>query len=106
MIGAIRLSVGRRRPVNDQVDALSQALNYMRSEPYAPFRYSGLPRYDRATWGSGQRGPDSCAEADALEDLTGGPSTFIHSADQMRAISAVGGRDRVRWPSLSRRRAW
>jgi hypothetical protein len=98
-------------PHDDQVDAMSQALGYLRENQYEPYRYSGLPYYDRPWRGSTQeqRGRDTCTEDhlrdDMLEGRRGG--TFITGgAEQMRAISALGGRDRVRWPSLNRRRAW
>ena len=98
-------------PHDDQVDALSQALNYMREAPYEPFRYSGLPRYERQLFGgraagfTTRGGPE---EDDAREDLIEGHrgGTFIHSAEQMRALSEYYGRDRIRWPTFSRRRAW
>lgn len=75
---------------------------------YAPYRWTGLPRYERNPWPAQMMGKQraSCQAQDDLDDAVGGPSTFIHSADQMHAISAMGGRDRVRWPTFSRRRAW
>jgi hypothetical protein len=89
----------------DHAEALILALG----EPsYAPFRYSGLPKYERNPWPAqtpAQRA--SCQADDDRDDMIGGPSTFIHGgAEQMHAISAMGGRDRVRWPTFSRRRCW
>ena len=90
----------------DHAEALMLALG----EPsYAPFRYSGLPAYERNPWPAptGLQQRATCQDADDRDDMIGGPSTFITGgSEQMRAISAMGGRDRVRWPTFSRRRAW
>jgi hypothetical protein len=96
-------------PHDDQVDAMTLALNYLRENQYEPYRYSGLPHYDRG-WGHETGQPPqraSCQADDDRDDLIGGPSTFITGgSDQMRAISSLRGRDRARWPSFGRRRAW
>jgi hypothetical protein len=77
---------------------------------YEPFRYQPLlipsrtailtgpsyPGYPRATFSA----------QDALDDLMGGPSTFISSPEQMRLLSQHSGRERIRWGSFHRRRAW
>lgn len=99
---AIKSALGRSP---DHAESLMLALG----EPsYAPFRYSGLPRYERNPWPAQTQSQQraSCQDDDDRDDLIGGPSTFIHSAEQMHAISAMGGRDRVRWSTFSRRRAW
>jgi hypothetical protein len=90
----------------DHAEALMLALG----EPsYAPFRYSGLPAYERNPWPAqraSQAQVATCQADDDRDDMIGGPSTFITGgSDQMRAISAMGG-DRVRWPTFSRRRCW
>ena len=79
----------------------------MRESPYEAYRWTGLPHYERSLWDGGQQQQAaSCQADDDRDDIIGGPSTLIHSAEQMHAISAMGGRDRVRWPSFGRRRAW
>lgn len=101
--GEARLSAG------DQI--IAEAVMLALGEPsYAPFRYSGLPSYERNPWLSQhavQAQVASCQADDDRDDLIGGPSTFITGgSEQMRAISAMGGPSRTRWPSWGKRRAW
>jgi hypothetical protein len=90
---------------------IAEAIMLELGEPgYEPFRYSGLPAYERS-WphGSSQTQPQqhaSCQAQNDLDDMIGGPSTFIHSPEQMRMTSSLDGRDRVRWLSFGRRKAW
>jgi hypothetical protein len=54
-------------------------------------------RYPRAT----------CSADDAAEDAAGGPTGFVHSSEQMRALSNTRAEfARVRWGRLGQRRAW
>jgi predicted phage terminase large subunit-like protein len=97
-------------PYDDVVDALSQALTYLRENDVGPFGYEGLPRYSHNPWHrSGERGypGGSCDEQDRLDDMMGDATCFITGgSQQMQSLSARDLRSTARWRSLSRRRAW
>jgi predicted phage terminase large subunit-like protein len=97
-------------PHDDQVDALSQALNYMRESPYEPYRYSGLPHYEHDPWSrqsvSGYTVKDGCAAQDMRDDAQGDPAFFIHSPDQMRTLGSSRDFARTRWGRLGKRSTW
>jgi len=94
-------------PHDDQVDAMTQALNYLRENQYEPFRYTP-PRHDLvqsrfdARRSSGVRG--LCDAQDAIDDARGDPTHFV-TGPQSSPLSARAG-DRWRYGSLSRRKAW
>jgi len=98
-------------PHDDQVDAMSQALNYLRENDYPPYRYEGLPRgYSHDPWArpASERGPwGNCEALDREEDSLPSPSSFVSGGSvQMRGLSASEIRAGSRWASLARRRAW
>ena len=93
-------------PHDDQVDAMTQALNYLREHQYEPFRYSGLPRIEARSGlfarSSNRRG-DSCQAQDDADDARGDATFFVHDPVQMRLAPSANPR---RWGSLYRRKAW
>ncbi len=93
-------------PHDDMVDAMTQALSYMRENQYEPFRYSGLPRIEARSGlfarSSNQRG-DSCQAQDDADDARGDTTFFVHDPAQMRIAAGANPR---RWGSLNRRKAW
>jgi len=94
-------------PHDDQVDALSQALGYLRENAYVPFRYMPLrhdlvrSRFDGRPSSSG----DSCDAQDAIDDSMGDATFFVRGGANGLPLSARGG-DPRRYGSLNRRKAW
>ena len=98
-------------PHDDMVDAMSQALNYLREHDYPAYTYSGLLRgYSHDPWArpASERGPwGNCEALDREEDSLPSPSAFVSGGSvQMRGLSATEIRAGSRWASLARRKAW
>jgi predicted phage terminase large subunit-like protein len=92
-------------PHDDQVDAMTQALGYMREHQYEPYRYSGLPRLEPRTGifaRSSSAFRDTCEEMDRLEDAQGGATYFVTGQHFQRGLEF----DRRRWGGLGRRKCW
>ena len=91
-------------PHDDQVDAMSQALNCLRENQYAPYRYSGLPRLEaRSPWSRDSSSGATCQAQDDAEDAAGEATFFVNDPIQMRLSPGSNPR---RWGSLNRRKAW
>ncbi|MGH7913840.1 MAG: hypothetical protein ACREPW_04220 [Candidatus Binataceae bacterium] len=98
-------------PHDDQVDVMSQALNYLREHDFPAFTYTGLLAYRHDPWARGSRETGvwgSCEAADRAEDMMGDATGFVTGggADRMQMISQREIRAGGRWRSLARRRAW
>ena len=92
-------------PHDDQVDAMSQALGYLKNNNYPPFEWSALSRVSHDPWNRSAT-PSSWAtqDVDALDDMVGSkPRLITRGARQMQEIAIS---ERMRYPSLRRRRAW
>jgi len=94
-------------PHDDMVDAMTQALNYLRENQYTPFRYTPL-RHDLVQSRFDARRPSgawgSCDAQDAIDDAAG-DSTFFVSGQRSAPLSARDS-DLRRYGSLHRRKAW
>lgn len=90
---------------------IAEALMLALGEPaYEPFRFTPLLLPSRTAMFEGRNYPGypqaTYPAQDALDDAAGEPSTFISSPEQMRLLSQHSGRERIRWGSFHRRRAW
>ena len=90
-------------PHDDQVDAMTQALGYLRQNNFPPYRYSGLPRIPTASPCSRSFSWDTCEAQDGRDDLAGDATFFVRHPEQMRFTPSG---NPGRWRSLSRRKAW
>ena len=74
---------------------------------YEPYRYQPLIIPSRHALLERGYAQASCSADDREDDAIGGPTAFVHSSAQMRALSGTRAEfARIRWGRLGSRRAY